>query len=434
MASDIEREELTIHALAVLIGLPVVVVIIATHRPFDGAATLSLLCLGFGLVGLVRAAIARRRTRHRALPLLLLGAVLAPTASRAEPPAVVMRGSVEGYYQLHAQNPDNRVTALRGFDSRSRTFTLANAVLDARAVAGRVTTHLALQVGPTGAAYYAAEPALAATGGASASGPALWQHVQTATIGLEQGATLVEAGLFPSPIGPEVFAVKDNLNWSRSNLFVALPYYHTGVRASRPLGGAWTGTLALYNGWNSVVDSDPWPSVSAAASYAAAGTSAQVLYVGGSERPTGAPEGRAWRHLVDVIVQRAVTARVTLAAHADAGLERNDVGTSAWAAGALYARATLHPSVYAAARVDHVREQTDGAAPMLIPVRWVSAGTLTLAYQPTDPVSVRLEYRHDQAAGDVYFGGDVATDPVTQLAVPDRRSQDTVTLGATAWF
>lgn len=68
------------------------------------------------------------------------------------------------------------------------------------------------------------------------------------------------------------------------------------------------------------------------------------------------------------------------------------------------------------------------------PTQWIASGTATLAYQPTDGVSVRFEYRHDQADTDVFFGGDVAADPMTMAFVPDRNVQDTVTLGVTAWF
>jgi|ERR1041384_2925470 hypothetical protein len=50
------------------------------------------------------------------------------------------------------------------------------------------------------------------------------------------------------------------------------------------------------------------------------------------------------------------------------------------------------------------------------------------------PDAVRMEYRHDQAADNAYFGGDVMVDPATQSFVPNRESQDTVTLGVTAWF
>lgn len=33
-----------------------------------------------------------------------------------------------------------------------------------------------------------------------------------------------------------------------------------------------------------------------------------------------------------------------------------------------------------------------------------------------------------------YFGGDVTTDSTTRSFIPDCKSQDTITLGATAWF
>lgn len=40
----------------------------------------------------------------------------------------------------------------------------------------------------------------------------------------------------------------------------------------------------------------------------------------------------------------------------------------------------------------------------------------------------------DQAADNAYLGGDVTTDPTTRSFIPSRKSQDTITLGATAWF
>jgi hypothetical protein len=49
-------------------------------------------------------------------------------------------------------------------------------------------------------------------------------------------------------------------------------------------------------------------------------------------------------------------------------------------------------------------------------------------------VSIRLEYRHDQAGADLYFGGAVSGDGSTMPYAPNRAGQDTVTLGATSWF
>ena len=99
----------------------------------------------------------------------------------------------------------------------------------------------------------------------------------------------------------------------------------------------------------------------------------------------------------------------------------------------------LHPKLYAAARGDYFYEKvasTRGstASPIFWPVKWVAEATATLSYQPVVNASLRLEYRHDQAASNAYFGGNVTTDPMTKAFVPNRDTQDTVTLGAMAWF
>lgn len=90
-------------------------------------------------------------------------------------------------------------------------------------------------------------------------------------------------------------------------------------------------------------------------------------------------------------------------------------------------------------RGDYFREWTasrDGDAParLLWPTDWVASGTATVAFQPAPGFSLRAEYRHDHAADAVHFGGTVAGDGDTMPYVPNRRAQDTVTIGATAWF
>jgi hypothetical protein len=359
-----------------------------------------------------------------------------------EPPApkITIGGYVEGFYQLHLQNPTNRITNLRGFDNRSRTFTLSNVALDAKAETGPVTTRLILQVGHTGSTYYLAETSAPGTGSVNASGSELWKYLQAANITAKLPSDwILEAGLFTSPIGPEVVAVKDNFNWSRSNLFFGLPFYHTGVMLSHPLGGGWTGKLHVYNGWNSVVDNNGTPSIAASAAYAGDKTTAQLLYFGGIERASGAPEGQAWRNLFDAIIQYAVTDELTLLAHANAGAEPNDAGTSSWIAGATYAKYAVDPTLYVAVRGDYFYEKvaddgTTTASAIFWPTRWVSSGTATLGYQPVDNVSVRIEYRHDHAASDAFFGGSVATDPMSSAFIPNRHMQDTALVGVTAWF
>lgn len=326
--------------------------------------------------------------------------------------AVTLGGYIETYYQLSTASPDNHVTNLRGFDDRERTFTLSNVALDAKGARGPLTAHITLQFGATPAAYYGPDGEQ-------------WKHVQQATLAYAAGYLVVDAGIFLSPIGPEVIPIKDNWNWSRSDLFYALPTYHTGARAAYALGDGWTAMLHVYNGWNTIVDNNAYPSIGGSFSYASKKVSGQLMYCGGVERSTGAPEGSAWRHLFDAYATIAMTEQVSLLAHVDGGIEPNSFGNSGWLAGALSVKLELTPELYAAARADYFREYVaDGATAIFWPTPWIAEGTGTLAWQPTDGLSVRLEGRHDGAKDRVFLGHNGANE----------RARDTVTLGATAWF
>ena len=369
----------------------------------------------------------------RTAPLALL--VVAPAAAAA--PAVTVGGEVEAYYGLNVALPSNGVTNLRAFDDRAETFALQNAVLDATWKDGPASGRVALQFGDAGDLYYQAEPAIPPTGSAPAGGPSAFRHVQEAYAAWAAPASLqVAAGLFLSPIGPESVEETTTWSWSRSDLFFALPFYHLGVRVTRPLGDSgWSATAAVYNGWNDVLDNNQTPSIDAIAAYGKGAWTAQLQYFGGIERPTGAPEGQPWRNLFDAYVQGPLACGVRWQVHADAGFERTAQGTAAWYAGAGYLRWDLAARWYLAGRADYFREIVPaGASPLFFPVAWVASGTATASYKPADGFEVRLEVRHDHAASDAYFGGTVSTDPVTGAAIPNRRSQDTLTLGALASF
>jgi hypothetical protein len=368
----------------------------------------------------------------------------APAAPAPEPrppttPSLVLSGYVEALGTLSFQAPSNGVVNLRGFDNRHATLTLANVVLDAAWDHLDVLGRLALQVGSTPSTYYLAEPTRAGAGGASATSAELWKYVQQAFVGYRfpvLGGLSVTAGVFLSPIGPESIAVKDGWAWSRSNLFFGLPFYHTGLRGALVVDERWTVTLGLVNGWNSVVDNNDEKSVFGQLNYTLPDELAlSLLYFTGAERADGAAEGRAWRHLVDAHATWTVSRAVVLQLHLDGGVEPNRVGNSGWLAGALAGRVQVAERVWLAARGDLFWELVpSGAASIFWPSEWVASGTATLDYRPAERVSFRLEYRHDHAADDVYFGGEVSGDGAATPYVANHSSQDTLTLGVTAWF
>lgn len=360
-----------------------------------------------------------RRTFLAAMAIVSLAA-----SARAddEAPKLTPIGYVETSFTWSFNEPSNGTIANRGFDVHHDSFSLENVALGGQVDWKSLTARAILQVGDAPNLYYS-------------PGDGDLKFIQEAHVGwkapLGRGL-LFEAGVFPSPIGPEVFAAKDDWNWSRSNLFFALPYYHAGIQATYDFGGGFTATLGGYNGWNHIIDDNAEKSVSGRVNLKRGIFTGQVLYFGGVERPTNSPEGPYWRSDFDAFGQFDITSRVSLLAQANAGFEPNRFGTSSWVGGALYARVKIADFLYVAARGDAFYEKVPpGAAPIFWSgVDWVSSGTITIDARPIpDHLSIRLEYRHDHADGNLYFAG-----AVDALNTPNARSQDTLTLGATAWF
>lgn len=348
-------------------------------------------------------------------------------------------GYVEAYGQANFNQPSNAITNLRGFDARPG-FSLANVALDATWDEGPMVGRLTLQQGLTPAFYYAGEPARPGGSGAAGVGPQVFGPIQQAYGGLRLplGAGLLfTGGTFLSPIGPEAMAIKDNWNLSRSNLFVGLPFYHTGLRAAYPLSEAFTLNAMAINGWNSVVDGNAEKTGALQLTGAfPSGLATSLLYMGGVERPEGAPEGRAWRHLLDAHATYPWREGTELLVHGNLGAEPNALGTSWWAAGALMARQRLRPDLFLSLRADAFREGVPaGGNAIFWPAPWLSSGTLTLDHRPHPRASLRLELRHDLAGAPAFYAGHVAgAGTAEQPFQANASSQTTLSVGMVTWF
>ena len=361
---------------------------------------------------------------------------LASARAAADPtPSITVTGYVEEFYQYNTNRPSNLVTAYRAFDDRTSSFTIDNAVLDVVGAIGDVSTHVALQIGNTPASYYVDEPTYTSVAGTGASDAEVWRVLQQAIIGYKRGNLLLEGGIFLSPIGFENLPIKDQWNWSRSNLFFALPFYHAGVRATYPLSSTLTGAVMATNGWNDIVNRNPYPCVAGVLTWAPTkDLSTQLLYFGGVEPPPGTPVGQPWRNLFDAVASWQATPELQLAAQADAGVEPNDLGTTSWAGGAAYVRVHVLPRLYAGARADYLHERDAPGAPRLFfPAASVHSITVTADFRPAANLSVRLELRDYRASAPMYFRGDVLQDAAGN-DLPTATSQQTLTLGAVSWF
>jgi hypothetical protein len=368
----------------------------------------------------------------------------AAAAASGLSPKLAITGYIETAYTYAFEKPSNGIVNYRGFDNRHNTFTLQNVVLDATGSLGDFSARIALQVGQTPDTYYLYEPRQAGADGAPSATPEAFRHVQQAILHWKapvlRGLDL-SAGIFLSPVGIEVMQAKDDWNFSRSNLFFGLPFYHTGIQASLPITDRLTLSTMICNGWNSVVDNNDDKSLTTQATYTIPDRlQASLLYMGGAERAKGAAEGRPWRHLFDAWAQVEVMPRLSLAVHGDAGFERNQFGVSSWGAFALYARAKALDWLSFAGRFDRFAEHTPSnatgsASPIFFPASWVSSGTLTAEFRPIDHLMARIEYRHDQAAKAMYFSGEVAGNGSSAKPyLANAQAQNTLTLAAIGWF
>ena len=367
-----------------------------------------------------------------------------------EAPAVKITpmGYIEAYYAWNVNRPVNNITNYRGFDNRHNTITLSNAALGAAFTSGPVGGKLMLQIGSQPSTAYAGEPAFPGASAANATGPELWKYLQEAYVTYKapvgRGLT-VKAGLEGAPFGLETFAVHDNWNYSRSNLYFAMPAYYTSLRATYAFCDCLQASVAVLNGWSSVVDNNEAKSIEAHVRFTPREKKlrAQLSYLGGVERPSSAPEGQYWRHHFDATGQLDLTTWLQLAAQADYGFEPNRFGTARWFAGAAAARAKAFDWLFVAIRGDRFYEHqaTEVAGKTSTPlfwngVEWVSSVTATLDLRPHDNISIRFEFRHDQADGLLYFTGDTLTGDGSAKSpyLPNARRQETLLLGATAWF
>lgn len=397
---------------------------------------------------LVEVAVARQPILAHVCLVALALALAAPRVAVAEDdadkPAPVEFGAwVEAFYSWNTNRPANDVTPHRVFDNRHNAFSLSQAGVDVTAREDAPWRgRLALWWGLTPTAIYSGEPQTLPNSGGGPSDTTVWRNLQEAWVGAKVPGKLglrVDAGLFLSPIGLEGVRVRDNQNWSSSNLNYGLPFYHAGARARIALLQGIDLEVAVFNGAGGLIDINEGKSVSVAlmGDHGEVGSWA-VRYYGGDERPrglAGAPglPGR-WLHLVDLWGTLQVTRAIWIAGQLDVGQETGTtpgVGEGGgFLAAALYVRAQITEQIGLVARGDMAQafdqdEQASPAYGLFFPSQTMRSGTLTLDARIAEGLTVRLEGRMDVAGDPVFYGRDATT--------PTEDTQQTITIGMTAW-
>jgi hypothetical protein len=302
-------------------------------------------------------------------------------------------GLVDARYTVFSTKPVGDAQ-YRNFDTRHNQFGLTMAQLwlaKAPTSDSRGGFKVKLSVGPATTIVQSLEP--------GASG--VLQNVEEGFISylapIGKGLQ-IDAGKFVTQHGAEVIEAKDDWNYSRSLLFaLAIPYYHSGVRATYALNDKLTLMGAVVNGWNNVVENNSGKTFGAQIAYKPTASLSLVQnYMSGPEQPD---DNRDWRQLLDSIATWTVNPKLSLMANYDYGADTIAGAKVHWQGVAGYAKVQAAKRVAFSPRVEWYQDPsgfTTGTPQTLKEV------TTTLELKATDTFLWRIEYRSDFSNVDVF--------------------------------
>jgi hypothetical protein len=383
-----------------------------------------------------------------------LAVLLASAAVRADPDPLwgtTINGALDFYYDDNFDHPIGRANRLRAYDVTANNFSLNQANLVVENAADPAShkywgARLDLQWGQAtetlqGNAANEARPDIYRD---------VFQAYGTLAVPVRplHGELTVDLGKFASSIGLEGNYTKDQLTYSRSLWFDALPFYHMGVRAAYRVDPHLTIDYWIVNGTEATeavnnykdqligVVVTPVPSVSWSASYYRGQEHPDTVYFPNGGAPANSPtqQGTPFQpiadpptgllEIIDTYATWTAASALTFAAEADyVHAETAGAATAQRLfGGALYARYAITPALAVAARGELMWDRDalySGTSQRL------DEGTLAARYAITSNTIAMLELRRD-ASDHPYFYA-------STLDILDR-AQTTITLGAVWWF
>jgi len=332
---------------------------------------------------------------------LLVVSALGPGAAdlRAQLGGVDVSTSVDFYYgySFNGVDPD-----LRTFDVAHNAFSLSLAELALERMPtpqSRVGGRIDLTFGATADIVGSAEP-----GGAT--GREAYKHIQQAYISALAADNLVlDVGKFVTPIGAEVIESQDNWNYTRSILFgFAIPFYHTGVRATYVASDRLSLSGYLVNGWNNTLETNSDKTFAASAAFT---PNEQVSWVAnfmaGNEDDVDGDGEEDLRWLFDTTLSFVATDMLTLMANFDYGQESDLIATDeagSWWGIAAYARYQPRANWAFAGRFEHIDDSDGGFMGI---GQTAQSLTVTSDHRLWNDLVTRVEFRFDTVENDFFI-------------------------------
>jgi hypothetical protein len=302
-------------------------------------------------------------------------------------------GLIDAHYDWFSTRPDGDAP-YRNFDTRHDQFRVSMAqiwITKTPTADSRAGFKAKLSVGPATTIVQSLEP-----GGS----PAVLQNIEEGYISylapLGKGLQ-VDVGKFVTQNGAEVIEAKDNWNYSRSLLFaLAIPYYHSGVRAAYSPTDKISLMGTIVNGWNNVVENNSAKTLGAQIAFKpTAALSLVQNYMAGPEQ-TG--DNHDWRQLSDSTVTLAINRILSVMGNYDYGTDTVAGARVRWQGVAAYAKVQGKRVAFSPRLewYDDASGFTTGTAQTLKEV------TTTIELKATDTFLWRIEYRSDLSDAAVF--------------------------------
>jgi hypothetical protein len=227
------------------------------------------------------------------------------------------------------------------------------------------------------------------------------------------GALTVMGGKFTTLAGTEVIASPSNNNITRSILFGAVPFTHTGLRATYALSDKLSLIGGLNNGWDQMQDANRQKTVELGVALTPIKPLAVNVsgYFGSEPTPTIASTTSAARSLLDVTATWTLSDALSLGGEYLEAKQDNAAGpgtaSAKYSGIAGYVTYMLTDMWRLAGRAEWFKD-TDGAHfPIAGGVTGTkyTEGTLTLAYLPVKSTEIRGELRSDKASNAFFDDG-----------------------------
>jgi hypothetical protein len=221
------------------------------------------------------------------------------------------------------------------------------------------------------------------------------------------------AGKYVTNAGAEVIKSDGDVNYSRSILFgYAIPFTHTGVRATYKVNDALTVLGGVNEGWDAFESPSHDATVELGGTFAPTkNVSIVASYYGGKELVTNYPKSTAkgTRNLFDIVGTFNATDQLTFILNYDYGDQEQAAangGKAKWQGIAGYANYQINDQWRLSLRGEYFDDK-DGYRTGVVQ-KWKEA-TLTLAYLPAKEWEIRGEVRFDKSDQSAFLKSDGVT-------------------------